>query len=400
MESIASVPDAAKKRLEFHYDHQNRRVCKKIFSWNGSAFQCDSKIKLVWDGWNCIAELNGNNRPLRSYAWGLDLSGSLQGAGGVGGLLMMNDHNSGTSHFYSADGNGNVAALINTDTGVVSATYEFSPFGELLRATGLMAKINPYRFSTRYTDQESGIIFWPLRPGKDGRFLSRDPIEEQGGLNLYAFSKNDMVNFFDPLGSALWTVEGDLKQPQLEESIKELDAIKKDLKKLIDANVADGLLDQMTFYWYDEKGNKEKLGVGAVGHTKFMERFDHEVIVRSEKGNFNKLALDIETIKAPIKNHKYSYDITAYTHHAIPLTQEWKVYYGYEVKTLKQVKEAVSAIAVEKGKLLHVTCEKGKQKGLDAVKIRPAKVQKNKEGDCDVEWGALTVDSYSKIDTD
>ena len=34
-------------------------------------------------GWLCLAELNMTNSLLRSYLWGLDLSGSLSGAGGV-----------------------------------------------------------------------------------------------------------------------------------------------------------------------------------------------------------------------------------------------------------------------------------------------------------------------------
>ena len=53
-------------------------------------FCCD--LKFVYDGWQCIAEMNAtNNAVLRSYVWGIDLSGTQTGAGGVGGLLIMND---------------------------------------------------------------------------------------------------------------------------------------------------------------------------------------------------------------------------------------------------------------------------------------------------------------------
>ena len=48
-------------------------------------------MKFVYDGWNLMAELNAtNNAVIRSFMWGLDLSGSPQGAGGVGGLLEVN----------------------------------------------------------------------------------------------------------------------------------------------------------------------------------------------------------------------------------------------------------------------------------------------------------------------
>ena len=82
------------------------------------------------------------------------------------------------------DANGNVLALVNGD-GDVTAQYEYGPFGELLRATGTFAADNPYRFSTKYTDKESGLVYYGYRyyDPVEGRWLSRDPIQEEGGLN-------------------------------------------------------------------------------------------------------------------------------------------------------------------------------------------------------------------------
>ena len=57
--------------------------------------------------------------------------------------------NAGT-YFSAYDGNGNVMALVNAADGSVAARYEYGPFGELIRATGPMAKVNPFRFSTKY----------------------------------------------------------------------------------------------------------------------------------------------------------------------------------------------------------------------------------------------------------
>lgn len=78
------------------------------------------------------------------------------------------------------------------------------PFGEVIRATGPMARANPFRWSTRYQDDETDIIMYPHRPynPSTGRFLSEDPIGERGGLNLYAIVQNDAVSSFDPLGEA------------------------------------------------------------------------------------------------------------------------------------------------------------------------------------------------------
>jgi hypothetical protein len=69
------------------------------------------------------------------YTWGQDLSGTLQGAGGVGGLLIVSINN--TNCFPAFDGNGNVMGLVNASDGTVVAEYEYSPAGGLLVASGV-----------------------------------------------------------------------------------------------------------------------------------------------------------------------------------------------------------------------------------------------------------------------
>ena len=63
-----------------------------------------------------VQERDANNLPLVTYTRGRDLSGSLQGAGGIGGLLAMSQLPNGGSQahlFYHADGSGNITALID-----------------------------------------------------------------------------------------------------------------------------------------------------------------------------------------------------------------------------------------------------------------------------------------------
>jgi RHS repeat-associated protein len=141
--------------------------------------------------------------------WGLDLSGSLQGAGGVGGLIAITDAAQGT-HFAAFDGNGNVAAVVKASDGSVGATYEYGPFGELLRETEPMAKANRFRWSTQYQEDETDLVCYLhryFRPST-GRWLSRDPIQEEGGLNVYSFVSDDPVNRIDKFGLASSTTPG------------------------------------------------------------------------------------------------------------------------------------------------------------------------------------------------
>ena len=200
--------------LKFEYDAQGRRIRKQVWgnaAWSGSA---TNDLRFVYDGWNLIAVLSPQSTVLRSFTWGLDLSGSLQGAGGVGGLLSMTAHagaNAGT-YFYCFDGNGNVVGLVSAASGEIAAQYEYGPFAEVLRASGPMAEANRFRFSTKYQDQESGLLYFGYRyyDPSTGRWKTRDPIGEDGGPNLYGFNENNPVDHFDMLGMWHATVHNGL----------------------------------------------------------------------------------------------------------------------------------------------------------------------------------------------
>ena len=195
--------------LTFRYDYLGRRVEKLVIDNAGNRLLTGRRF--LYDGWNLIAEyaLNPQLSTLslfRSYTWGLDITRTLTNAGGVGALLQIADHRSGKTYFPAYDGNGNITALVNSSTGAVAAAYEYSPFGEPLRADAPDSVVadQPFRFSTKYTDIETGLVYYGRRyyDPKTGRFPSRDPIEEAGGRNLYGFCGNNGVNRFDVLGMA------------------------------------------------------------------------------------------------------------------------------------------------------------------------------------------------------
>lgn len=218
--SRSGAPSGSEKAVLFTYDAKSRRISKTVSNWVSGAWQLESTNRFLYDGWNLIAVLNAQQSTINSFTWGLDLSGTLQGAGGVGGLLMLTNSGNG-AHFCAYDGNGNVAALVKASDGTVSANYEYGPFGEALRVTGTMAKANPFRFSSKYQDEESDFLYYGYRSYNPsvGRWLSRDPIEELGGDNIYSHALNDPVLRFDSYG--LSTAE------QVEEVKKEIELIQK-----------------------------------------------------------------------------------------------------------------------------------------------------------------------------
>ena len=180
--SLASAPAGSQLRLTFAYDYQGRRIQKTDLTWNGTSWIISgSATDYAYDGWNCIAALNSSLGLVDSYLWGSDLSGSMQGAGGVGGLIQVTYYGAATTNcFVAYDGNGNVSALVNAANGATVANYEYGPFGEVIRATGPMSKLNPFRFSTKYNDDETDLLYYGYRyyNSSTGRWLSRDPIAE------------------------------------------------------------------------------------------------------------------------------------------------------------------------------------------------------------------------------
>ncbi len=76
------------------------------------------------------------------------------------------------------------------------------PFGEVVRTTGPMAKANPFHFSTKYQDDETDLLYYGYRyyNASTGRWVSRDPIEEEGGVSLYGFIRNEPISWIDSYG--------------------------------------------------------------------------------------------------------------------------------------------------------------------------------------------------------
>lgn len=178
-----------------------------------------SGVIYIYDGWRVIQERDTNNTPTVSYTRGNDLSGSMEGAGGIGGLLGRSSGYSGgnftTHNYYFADGNGNVTYMLNSSQSMV-ASYRYDPFGNTISSSGTLASANVYRFSSKEIHANSGMYYYGYRfydPNLQ-RWINRDPLNESGfelvhiqsaqapnhrfseyaeitqGPNLYAFARN------------------------------------------------------------------------------------------------------------------------------------------------------------------------------------------------------------------
>jgi RHS repeat-associated protein len=188
-------------RSEFKYDAFGRRRIRKEYTWSGSWVQTN-EVRYVYDSRLAVHERDANNLTLVTYTRGDDLSGTLQGAGGIGGLLARTDHDGHA--YYHCDGGGNVTAMVNAN-GAMIARYHYDPCGNILAMAGPLAEANLYRFSSKETHRVSGMVYYLHRyyQPKVQRWLNRDPIGEEGGVSLFGYVKNNPVQHVDAFGLRL-----------------------------------------------------------------------------------------------------------------------------------------------------------------------------------------------------
>ena len=199
----------------YAYDHRNRRIRKTVQRLNSSIapppsppvgtheWETQETHTFVWDGNNIVLErvefANGTTRTFE-YFWGADKSGSEQGAGGVEGLLAVSMD--GVFYIPCYDHNGNIILYVS-ETGSIVTQYTYDPYGNIIDSSGPLADVFSFGFSTQYHDRETGMVGYQQRVYLPvlGRWLNRDPIEEEGGENLYAFCNNNSVLYYDIQGN-------------------------------------------------------------------------------------------------------------------------------------------------------------------------------------------------------
>ena len=145
--------------------------------------------RFVYDGYLQIADNNGNvyiwdpTEPIatRPFAW---------------------NRNGAVSH-YTHDGNKNVSEVVE-ENGDIAAHYEYAPFGAETIQSGYSSADNLWRFSSEYAEDDTATVYYNYRHYAPiaGRWLSRDPIQEDGGVGLYIMSGEDLINSIDYIGLA------------------------------------------------------------------------------------------------------------------------------------------------------------------------------------------------------
>jgi len=162
--------------FEFAYDGFNRRISEKK---NGTLIK-----RFVWDNHQLVQERDATNQVTRQ-------------------LLPQGEISGGVPLIYARDHLGSVRDVLNA-SGATVASYSFDTWG---RRTVLGdADATNVGFAGHHELREAGLVLAPFRSfdPEIGRWLSRDPIGEGGGINLYGYVANNPINLIDPNG--LWQV--------------------------------------------------------------------------------------------------------------------------------------------------------------------------------------------------
>ncbi|MGR4021367.1 RHS repeat-associated core domain-containing protein [Vibrio harveyi] len=141
-----------------------------------------------------LQQRNAHGQVVQEYAW------DKLAAGGIGGLLVTKAKNEVFTYIYNHL--GHVQKVLDS-SGQKIESYRYSPYGQV---EGGNFSQQPFGYSTKRSDFKSGLVYFGYRfySPYQRRWLNRDPLQEQGGINLYAYVNGDPLGYVDPDGR--WSV--------------------------------------------------------------------------------------------------------------------------------------------------------------------------------------------------
>ena len=155
--------------------------CVKIIEKNNGTVT--SEKRFVWEGMSMAEERDASNAVTkRFFGQGVQIGA--------------------TNYYYNRDHLGSVREVTDS-TGTVRTRYDYDLWGRRTKINGGASDPEAdFGFTGHYYHAPSGLCLAPFRQydANPGRWLSRDPIEEAGGLNFYRYVLNNPILYWDPYG--------------------------------------------------------------------------------------------------------------------------------------------------------------------------------------------------------
>jgi RHS repeat-associated protein len=201
----------------YSYDAMGRRT-RKVVTNSGAI---NGTTDFYYIGWRVLEERDGSDNLVRQYVYGVYIDEPLvldKNLDGDDSAIGARDQRL----FYHHNGHPSVYALTNT-SGVIVEGYHYDAYGrqtvfepgpngvvdfggdDVITAGGVTVLGNPYMFSGRRLDPETGMYYYRRRyyDPRLGRFLSRDPLLYHDNMNLFSSFVSNPGNLLDPLGERI-----------------------------------------------------------------------------------------------------------------------------------------------------------------------------------------------------
>lgn len=169
----------------------------------------DNYTELMYDGLGrrvkIVETVSGSVTSTKQYVYcQTEICEERDGTGAIARQFFpRGERISGTNYFYGKDHLGSVREMTNV-AGVPQAEYEYDPWGKATKLGG--AQDATFQYAGYYKHERSGLNLTLYRAYAPvlGRWLSRDPLGEDAGTNLFAYVGNDPSFLTDPYGLDPW----------------------------------------------------------------------------------------------------------------------------------------------------------------------------------------------------
>jgi len=210
---------APEHKVQYKYDPLGRRIERTVDG---------SHTLYVYDNEDIIAMLDGNGGLLQTFTHGPGIDEPL--------IMTKSD---GANYYYHADGLGSITALTDDNAQTVE-TYTYKAYGQPTIKSAKGAELassaigNPYLFTARELDIESGLYYYRARyyDWLRGAFTQEDPIAFSGqNTNLYGYVGLNPMSFADPYGLIRYNHPSPQTVPVTGQTEKSLTCVEKCLQK-------------------------------------------------------------------------------------------------------------------------------------------------------------------------
>lgn len=187
LSKMERIKGTEKRTVTFKYDPFGRRIEKSLTTIIDGVTKTTTTT-YTYDNENIAVEIvhDGTTTTTTRYIHGPGIDEPL--------ALERN----GQFYFYHQDGLGSVTAITDSSKNFVQR-YTYESFGNPRPTTSFQ---NSYQFTGREWDKETGLYYYRARYNDpmEGRFVSKDPIGFNGGINLYNYVDSNPINYADPFG--------------------------------------------------------------------------------------------------------------------------------------------------------------------------------------------------------